>query len=158
MCERNIPAGETWECATYEMLDSDLSADWRVLKCQNFNFLQTVTPSHTLWPSAAPSHCQHSLLPSFLVLCGFDFYWCSAVKFHKDQGCVKPKYCVATTFFLAFPSIRTNYSPLSTHIELLGIAGGGVAWPSHFPEMLQPIPKLLANEGGSFSTHAVFLQ
>lgn len=29
-----------------------------------------------------------------------------------------------------------------------------IVGPSHFPEMLQPIPKLRANEGGSFTTHA----
>ena len=33
-----------------------------------------------------------------------------------------------------------------------------IAGPSYFPEMLQPIPKLWANEGGSFTTHALLLQ
>lgn len=30
--------------------------------------------------------------------------------------------------------------------------------PSHFPEMLQPIPKLWANESCSFPTHELLLQ
>lgn len=56
VCDHDIPAAETWEGVTYETLDSALSGDWGVLKCQNSNFLQTVTPSHTLWPSASLSH------------------------------------------------------------------------------------------------------
>ena len=68
MYDRDIPAAETWEGVTYETLDSALSGDWGVLKCQNSNFLQTVTPSHTLWPSASLSHSQTHSAAFILVL------------------------------------------------------------------------------------------
>ena len=49
VCNRDIPAAETWEGGTHKTLDSALSGDRGVLKCQNSNFLKIChSQSHTL--------------------------------------------------------------------------------------------------------------
>ena len=177
VCDRDIPAAETWEGVTYETLDSALSGDWGVLKCQNSNFLQTVTPSHTLWPSASLSHSTTHSAPKSdhpELVSSFSFFYpkhClsfSLRSIHKvPQGEIlshctvmpPPPPSLRQTkhslflFTLSFQANSEERKRGKNRGESLRIAG-----PSYFPEMLQPIPKLWANEGGSFTTHALLLQ
>lgn len=125
-CDRDIPAAETWEGVTYETLDSDLSGDWGVLKCQNSNFLQTVTPSHTLWPSASLSHSHtHSFLSSracFFLLSRsaintLSFSPSSILKVpHGEIYCgLTPQYCIATQTSSSFLFLKPNTHSFSSH-------------------------------------------
>lgn len=94
VCDRDIPAAETWEGVTYETLDSALSGDWGVLKCQNSNFLQTVTHTLTLCISLTqpnPLCCHHSYLPELSLPSHLSFIYKHCLSFSLSSILMVPQ-------------------------------------------------------------------
>lgn len=117
-------------------------------------------------------YCLHSYPPESFSPLSFSCKHClsfSLSSIHKiPQGEILSH---TTVLYCPLFSFSNETLTLSLHIELLSKVKQGerkrgrkrgkslrIAGPSHLPEMLQPIPKLWANEGSSFTTHALLLQ
>lgn len=117
------------------------------------------TAQHTLLRSLI---IQSSLLLFFFTLNTVSHFLSDPfIRSHKEKSCLTvppppPLRHTKHSLFLFTLSFQANSEERKRgrkRGESLRIAG-----PSYFPEMLQPIPKLWANEGGSFTTHALLLQ
>lgn len=137
VCDRDIPAAETWEGVTYETLDSSLSADWGVLKCQNSNFLQTVTHTLTLCISLTQPNtlcCHHSYLPELSLPSHLSFIYKHSLShflsvpflwYHKEKSCLTPLYHAVTPPPPICSLPQTNTHPFSSHRASGKIKRGG---------------------------------
>lgn len=118
VCDRNIPAAETWEGVTYKTLDSALSGDWGVLKCQNSNFLQTVThsdPLHLSLTQLTALCCLHSYSPVLAFPFGFSAVN-KAISSYKGKCCLThiSNTCMCCVYIYPLSFLKMNTQSLSS--------------------------------------------